>query len=161
MATLTPVGEEFLATAPKRYSQRWIIDQPSAAVWSELTGEKPLHWCRALDIGWTSARPFGVGTTRQAKVLGGVLQVQERFFLWDEGQRYAFHGTGINLPLFQKLAEDYRVEPLDANRCAFTWTIAFEPTALGRAGGALNGPLFNSFFGDTATYFSAERTHSN
>lgn len=155
MATLTPVGEDFLASAPQRYSQQWIIDQPAPEVWAELVGDKPLHWCRGLDIAWTSTRPFGVGTTRRAKVLGGVLQVQEKFFIWDEGQRYAFHATDINLPLFASLAEDYRVEPLDTARCTFTWTIAFEPTTLGRAGSALNGPLFNSFFKDTATYFSA------
>ena len=154
MATLTPVGEDFLSTASQRYSKSWVIEQPAAAVWSELAGDKPLHWCRALDIDWTSTRPFGVGTTRRAKVLGGVLQVQEKFFLWDEGERYAFHGTDINLPLFRSLAEDYRVEPVDSGRCTFMWTIAFEPTTLGRLGGALNGPLFASFFNDTAKYFS-------
>jgi hypothetical protein len=83
MTALQPVGADFFDSAPNRYSQQWIIDQPAAAVWAELTGDKPLHWCRALDIGWTSPRPFSVGTTRQAKVLGGILRVQEHFFLWE------------------------------------------------------------------------------
>jgi hypothetical protein len=160
MSALQPVGEEFFDSAHSRYSQQWIIDQPAAAVWAELTGDKPLHWCRALDISWTSPRPFSVGTTRQAKVLGGILRVQEHFFLWEEGQRHAFYVTQANAPLFASLAEDYTVEPVADDRCAFTWTIAFTPTALGRAGSAANGPLFNSFFADTAKYFAAAPVRS-
>jgi hypothetical protein len=160
MSTLRPVSEDFFDSAAERYSQQWIIDQPAAAVWEELVGEKPLHWCRGLDISWTSPRPFGVGTTREAKVLGGVLKVQEHFFLWEEGRRYAFHVTQANAPLFQSLAEDYAIEPRGPEQCAFTWTIALTPTALGRAGSALNRPLFNSFFNDTAKYFAAADVRS-
>lgn len=161
MPALRPVAEDFFATAAQRYSQQWIIDRPATAVWAELVGEHPLHWCRGLNIHWTSPRPFSVGTTRHAKVLGGLLQVEETFFLWDEGRRYAFHADSINLPMFESLAEDYRVDELAPYRCAFTWTIAFEPTPLGRAGGALNGPLFGSFFRDTARYFSATTAGSS
>lgn len=158
MAALRPVGPEFFDAAAQRFSQRWLIDQPASAVWDELTGDTPLHWCRGLDIDWTSSRPFGVGTTRQAKVLGGVLRVQERFFLWEEGHRYAFCGTEVNLPLFESLAEDYRVDPLEPGKCAFTWTVGITPTTLGKAGAALNGPLFSRFFSDTAKHFAGVPT---
>ncbi len=155
MPTLTTVGEEFLTTAPYRYTRRWRIERPAEQVWAELVGDAPLHWCRGLDIGWTSARPFGVGTTRQAKVLGGAITVQELFFAWEEGRRHAFGVTHANLPLFSALAEDYVVDPAGPGACEFEWTIAVEPSTIGKAGVPVNGLLFRSFFADTTRYFGA------
>lgn len=118
--------------------------------------EKPLDWCRALSIRWTSERPFAVGTTRQAKVLHGAVKVQEHFFIWEEGHRHAFYVTEANLPVFRRLAEDYIVEPDDGpDRCRLTWTVALEPTLLGRLGGPVNGLLFKSLFADTRRHFHA------
>ena len=88
-----PTDASFLATAPKRFEDSWEIPLPAAAVWADLTSDTPLHWCRALTkITWTSARPFGVGTTRTAKVLG-LIALQEEFIVWEEGRRKAFVGT--------------------------------------------------------------------
>lgn len=155
MPSLEPVDESFFASAPSRFSHTWSIARPAADVWAELTGDKPLHWCRGLSINWTSPRPFAVGTTRQAKVLGGVLKVQEHFFIWDEGRRYAFYVTKANAPLFRSVAEDYVVEPDGDGRCRFTWTIALTPTGLGKPGGPVNKLLFGRFFADTGKYFNA------
>jgi hypothetical protein len=156
MAVLQPVDESFFQTAPVRMSETWDIARPAADVWTELTGDRPLHWCRGLKINWTSDRPFGLGTTRQAKVLG-LLKVQEHFFVWDEGHRYAFYVTEANLPLFRSIAEDYVVEPDGPDRCRFTWKAAMAPSAAGKPGAPLNKVLFNSFFRDTARYFGASR----
>jgi hypothetical protein len=150
--TLQPVGEEFFDTAPARHSHSWTIDRPAAEVWKELVSDRPLSWCRGLAIGWTSERPFTVGTTRQAKVLGA-LKVQEHFFVWDEGRRYAFYVTESNAPLFKSLAEDYLVEPDGPSRCTFTWKVAVEPSAIGKPGAPLTGLLFSSFFKDTTRHF--------
>lgn len=155
MPELQPVDESFLASAPVRYSHRWSIARPASDVWAELAGDRPLHWCRGLVVNWTSPRPFSIGTTRQAKALGGVMKIQERFFVWEEGHRYAFYVTEANVPLFKSLAEDYVVETDGPDRCTFSWTIAAAPTALGKPGGPINSLLFNSFFKDTARYFNA------
>jgi hypothetical protein len=151
---LETVGEEFLTTAPQRHSRRWRIDRPAEQVWAELVSDRPLHWCRGLDVSWTSSRPFGIGSTRQAKVLK-VLAVQELFFAWEEGRRYAFGVTEANAPLFNGLAEDYVVDPAGPDACEFTWTIAYEPSTLGKPGAPVNGVLFRSFFADTTRYFGA------
>jgi hypothetical protein len=156
MPTLTPVDETFFDTAPERYTRSWSIDRPAEQVWSELTGEHPLHWCRGLATTWTSARPLGVGSTRVARVLGGVLVAQEHFFLWDEGKRYAFYATAANVPVFASLAEDYAVIASGPAACQLTWTVAIAPTALGKPGKPLNGFLFKRFFNDTARYFNAD-----
>ena len=155
MPTLFPVDASVFDAAPALYSHTWSIDRPASDVWAELVGDRPLHWCRGLSATWTSPRPFGVGATRQAKVFGGLLTVQELFFRWEEGQRYSFYVTEANVPFFKSLAEDYNVKPDGLNRCNFTWSIALEPTVLGRIGGPLNGVLFDSFFSDTARYFGS------
>lgn len=154
MPDLEPVDERFFDTAPTRFVRTWSIARPAAEVWAELAGERPLHWCRGLTITWTSAPPRAVGSTRQASVLGA-LKLQEHFFLWEEGRRYAFYGSSANVPLFRSLAEDYLVEPDGPGRCTFTWRIAAAPTALGKPGGPLNKMLFTSFFNDTSRHFAA------
>lgn len=154
MPGIDTADEGFLTTAPYRYSRTWAIDRPAEKVWAELVSDVPLHWCRGLDVTWTSPPPYGVGTTRQA-VAAKLITVQERFFAWDEGRRYAFGVSHVNLPLFAGLAEDYVVEPDGPERCTFRWTIAVEPSTLGKAGTPVNGALFRSYFADTTRYFGA------
>lgn len=152
-----PTDESFLTTAPRRFEDSWEIPLPAAAVWADLTSDTPLHWCRALtNITWTSARPFGVGTTRTAKVLG-LIALQEEFIVWEEGRRKAFVGVRANLPLLARIAEDYVVEPTGDGSCRFTWTIAVEPSTAGRPGGPLNAAIFNSLFKDTAKHYGLRR----
>ena len=153
MPALKPVDETFFDTAPTRIAHTFPIARPAASVWEDLVADRPLGWCRGLGVSWTSARPFSVGTTRQAKVLGGVLSVEEHFFVWEEGRRYAFYVTSANAPLFQSLAEDYIVEPSGPDSCTFTWRVAVAPTALGKPGAPLTGLLFKSFFKDTERHY--------
>jgi hypothetical protein len=153
MPALQPVDASFLDTAPTRFAQTWAVDRPASEVWAELVGDRPLAWCRGLAVTWTSPRPFGVGTTRQAAVLGA-LKVQEHFFIWEEGHRYTFYVTSANVPLFTSLAEDYIVEPTGPGSCAFTWKIGIAPSALGKPGGPVNSALFKSFFKDTTKHFA-------
>jgi hypothetical protein len=154
MPAVEPADEAFLSSAPTRYSETFHIARAAQQVWEELTSDKPLDWCRLLSIKWTSPRPFGVGTTRQAKVAGGAITVQEEFFIWEDGRRKAFFVTSANLPLFKRLAEDYVVESTGTQSCTFTWTLAAEPTTLGKPGAPLNALIFKSLFSDTRKHFA-------
>ena len=154
MPALHPVDESFFGSAPERYSHSWEINRPAADVWAELVADRPLHWCRGLGVKWTSLPPFSVGSTRQAKVMGA-MKLQERFFIWEEGRRYAFYVAKANSPMFKSIAEDYVVEPDGPSRCTFTWTIAMEPSALGKPGAPMNALIFSHFFKDTARHFAA------
>ena len=154
MPSLEPVDESYFDQAPQRFARTWSIARPAEVVWAELVGERPLHWCRGLNIGWSSPPPFGVGATRQAKVLG-LLTGEEYFFVWEEGRRYAFYFTHANLPVFPTVAEDYVVEPDGADRCRFSWRVGLTPSALGKPGAPLNKLLFSRFFQDTGRYFNA------
>jgi hypothetical protein len=154
-SVLEPADEGFLRSAPSCYSETFAIARPAAEIWRELVSDRPLDWCRILSVRWTSERPFGVGTTREAKVLGGAVKLDERFFIWEEGRRYAFYGTGANLPLFRRVAEDYVVEPDGPDRCRFTWSVGLEPTPLGRPGEPVNGLIFRRLFAETRRHFNA------
>ena len=154
MPNLTPVDESFFESASARYEHTWSIARPASDVWAELTGDKPLHWCRGLNVQWTSSRPFGVGATRRAKSLG-LIVLDEHYFIWDEGRRNAFYVARVNLPLFTAFAEDTVVEPDGADRCRLTWRIAATPSAVGKPGAPLNGLIFRQLFKDTGRYFNA------
>lgn len=158
-SALAPTDETFLNAAPKRFVRTFAIARPAAEVWADLTAPNALGWCRMVagdGVEWTSERPFGVGTTRRARVLGGLLAVDERYVVWEEGRRKAFVGDAVNLPLIKRIAEDYVVEPDGPDACRFTWTIAVETTAIGRPGGPLNAAVFRSMFKDTERHYSAD-----
>ena len=155
MPTFAPTDPSFLETAANRRTTVLEVPRPAADVWRELTRDGTLTWNRAITgLHWISPRPFGVGTTREIRVLG-LLRIVERYTHWEEGRRKTFVGESLNLPLLARLAEDYLVEPAGDGACRFTWTVAWEPTALGRPGDALNKAVFASLFSDTAKYLDA------
>jgi hypothetical protein len=130
------------------------IATPAAKVWDELCADNALHWCRILnDVRWTSPRPFGVGTTREVKALGGANKLREHYFRWEEGRRHSFYVKETTSPLFKALAEDYLVEPKSETTCRFTWTIAVELSAVGKPGKPVNRAILKTLFTDTARHY--------
>lgn len=149
-----PVDAPFFDEAPFRLQDTFEIKQPAADVWAELTEDNPLSWCRILKgIEWTAPRPFGLGTTRTARALGGAMVIDEHFFRWEEGRRKSFYTLRSSLPLFRALAEDYLVEPTSDTTCRFTWTIAGDPNPLARPGGPVNRRLLGTLFTDTRRHY--------
>ncbi|MGL6234297.1 MAG: SRPBCC family protein [Segniliparus sp.] len=125
MFTLQECDASVFETAPVVRSFRLDLPVQAERVWSGLSNETPLAWCRLLSGGrYTSPRPFGVGTTREITV-GKAMRLREEFFRWEEGRRHSFWVRESNMPLFRRFAEDYLVEPTDIG-CSFTWTFAFE-----------------------------------
>jgi hypothetical protein len=55
------------------------------------------------------------------------LTVYETFISWEPGRRFAFHFQAASLPLFQRFAEDYRLEALPGARTRFTYVVALDP----------------------------------
>jgi len=149
-----PVGEAFLDTAPFRLDEAFDIRRPAAEVWEELTVDKPLWWCRLLrGVTWTSPRPFGVGTTRTVRTIGGASVIQERFFRWEPGRRQSFYAVESSLPVFRRFAEDYLVERTSDAACRFTWTIAGEPYPAARPADPVNRLLLATLFRDTRKHY--------
>lgn len=148
--SLDPVDETFFATAPHVYRYPLELDVPPERVWASLTSDGSLaDWGMGVKLRWTSPRPFGVGTTREVVLPLGVMTVRERFFLWEEGTRYAFYVESANRTIVTKFAEDYLVEKTERGS-RFTWTIAIEPAPRYRALVAAGGPINRISFGQTA-----------
>jgi hypothetical protein len=148
---LEPADEDFLTTAPQRYSYPMDLPVPAEKVWAVLGGDVPMDFVRGLTIRWTSAAPRSVGATRRANGAFGAIRLDERYFIWDDGRRTAFTVESANVPLFRRFAEDYIVEPT-AGGCRFTWTFAVEPRGP-RAIAAANGIVQRGMFGQMARDF--------
>lgn len=151
---LEPVSESFLESAPFRLAETFKASRSAAEVWAELTGPNPLSWCRLLkDITWTSAAPYGVGTTRTVRTLASLSVLHEEFFLWEEGRRKAFYVVESNGPLFESFAEDYLVEPTSDTTCDFTWTIAAKTKKFAAPTNAVNKMILGTLLSDTRKHF--------
>jgi hypothetical protein len=154
---LASPDEDFIAQAKSKVSLSVDVGRPAQDVWRELTADSPMaSYCRIISrIDWTSPRPFGVGTTRRVRVLGGMFVIDERYVRWEEGRRKSFVGVGMNLPLLRRFAEDYVVEPVGDDRSRFTWTAAWEPTAFGRPMAPVTRALFASLVPDIRSHFTS------
>jgi hypothetical protein len=150
-----PVDGSFFEVAPVRLADTFEVPRSASDVWGELTGERPLSWCRALrSVAWTSPRPFGVGTTRTVRTIANASVLNELFFRWEDGRRKSFYALASNVPAFRRLAEDYLVEPAGTDSCRFTWTIAFEPHPLARVANPLNRLMLSTLFRDTRMHYT-------
>jgi hypothetical protein len=156
---LKTADEDFQRSAPQRQVAVFEIPQPADRVWTALTSDDTLSWCRALaGVTWTSPRPFGVGTTRTVTARPRALALKEVYFRWDEGRRNSFYVSEATLPLFRRFAEDYLIEEISPSRCRFTWTVASEAPLAARPGSPINSLITRSLFRDTRRYFEAMET---
>jgi uncharacterized protein YndB with AHSA1/START domain len=144
--TCRAVELDFLDSAAWRFDNVVELDAPPGEVFDIFAdGESWPKWFDAVQrITWTSPEPKGVGTTRTVTLAVTPLKVtvQERFLVWDPGQRFTFRFEGVGLPLFHAGIEDYRLQDLSGGRCALTYTVCLEPTAVVRLAGPVTRPLF-------------------
>jgi hypothetical protein len=152
---LAAADEEFLTTAPQRYTHSMHLPAPLESVWAVLAGDAPLDFVRGLSIRWTSPTPRGVGATRRANGGFGTIRLDERYFIWDDGRRTAFTVETANVPLFRRFAEDYVVEPA-VGGCRFTWVFAVElrgPGPMVAANAAVQRAMFGQMARDFGRHF--------
>lgn len=153
---LQAVDETFFDTAPEVFVGAINIANPASDVWSELVADKAMSFCRSLrGARWTSAHPFGVGTTRTMPALYGILMVDETYFRWEEGRRKSFYAHRTNMPLFRRLAEDYLLEEVGPTACRFTWTLATDPYPSARPLAYVNKRIAQGLFRDMRRHFGA------
>lgn len=124
------VHEEVFGEAATIVQRQQEIGVSSATVFDSLCRADDWRRWAGLDVTWTSKEPHGVGATRwvrpsQLKLPSSVGAVHERFFVWEDGRRLAFHAerSPIPVPVF---AEDYVVTDVADGGSELRWTLALD-----------------------------------
>ncbi|WHU45524.1 SRPBCC family protein [Gordonia sp. L191] len=160
---LEPFDLDFFDTAPISYRIDINIPVSPQRAWAELTRQNTLDWCKAIkSIEFTSAAPYGLGTTRQASLAPGYVTLSEVFFDWTEdaensSYHNAFRVAKVNVPGMRRFGEYTEVTPA-AVGSRLVWAFALE---LGPSSRALNAfsnpasvPVFKSIESDTLRHFA-------
>ena len=123
----TPVGVEFLQQTPNVFVAVEVIratPEQSFEVFEDAEAW-PVWALPIQKVEWTSPKPFGVGTTRNVHMLGGLVGYEE-FVEWERGKRMAFTFLGASKDATEKFLEDYRVTDLGDGTCKVAWHMAME-----------------------------------
>jgi uncharacterized protein YndB with AHSA1/START domain len=135
MFKLRPETLAFTERAPIRIQDRAVVAKSPDEVFAALT-DAP-GWTRWFPLmtrcEWVTKETSGVGAERVvALTLLGTYR--ERFIAWEPGKRFSFTMTESSSPLARAIAEDLRLSPVDGGAAtALDWTLAAEPTLLGKA----------------------------
>jgi uncharacterized protein YndB with AHSA1/START domain len=82
------------------------------------------QWVPAIrQVTWTSAKPFGTGTTRTVNLVGGA-RVDEVFWAWETNRRIGFSISASSMRWLTALAELYEITAVSPDRCKLRWTLA-------------------------------------
>ncbi|MDI3389029.1 SRPBCC family protein [Streptomyces sp. B-S-A8] len=126
---LSPVGLEFIDTAPVRLVFARQLSAPPAAVYrglaEDVTGWPA--WFRAV----TLCRPTAGGAGREVRLVGGG-RFQETILATDPVERYAYRVDTANAPGLRALAEEWLLTPA-GNGTRVQWSFAADGTAVLRA----------------------------
>lgn len=131
------VGLDFLERAPRRVEARAPLAIGCDEAFALLEdGPAWVEWFEEIeDVTWTSARPFGVGTTRTVTLQ--TMTVHEYFIAWEPGRRFTFRFDHASLPAFGAFVEDYVLEPRGEGACELLWTAYWRPSKLTVLGAGL------------------------
>jgi len=143
MPKLRKVGLELFDAPPAQFLNEKILPCSAERLF-EILADTPgwSAWFDDMKSGtWTSAPPFGVGSTR--RMVLGATTVDETILVWEPGRRFSFVVDTMGLPLVRAMAEDLRIEPHGDNACKLIHHVAYEPTLLAR----LVHPLIRKIFG--------------
>ena len=119
---------DYIQSAPYHYQSSAEIPTSAERVFEIFEDEHawPLWFSNVKRIEWTSAKPFGVGTTRTVFLKNG-FSANEYFYAWEPGRKFGFYFTDTNIPSLKRFAELYELTPIDKNRCRFTLHVGLEP----------------------------------
>jgi len=124
------VGLEFIDSAPFRFVSTVELAITPEQVFEVLSdAESWPQWATAITkVTWTSAEPFGVGTTRTVDMRGGIVG-DEEFLAWEPYSHMAFRFNDASTGSIAAFAEDYRVVSTPGG-CHLTWVMAMKPNGM-------------------------------
>ncbi|MDL9938436.1 SRPBCC family protein [Gordonia sp. ABSL1-1] len=142
---------DFFDRAPISYRIDVRIPVSPARAWAELTRQHTLDWCKAItSIEFTAPAPYGVGTTRTAKLARGLATLHEEFFSWtadpDTGRYHnAFRVRDASVPGIRRFGELTEISPAEVGS-RLVWAFALELPSSARAVTAFSAPTASSVF---------------
>jgi hypothetical protein len=168
---LKPTDLSFIACAPFKLDNEAVINASAARVFEIVSlGEGERVWLKGFKSAqWTSAPPYGAGSTREftlkllapnpptlARSTGGrsavsastrlVLDVKERFVVWEPGRRLSICIEAVSLPVVTAMFQDLQMEPMAQGRTRFRWQVYYTPSVLTRLVHPLGRAIFGSIF---------------
>ena len=127
MYATRPVDLDFLNTAPLRMSFAGTLVAAPEAVFDAIAhhvADLPRWYGAVARAEYGGAGPFGVGTKRRVKLVGGVA-FHEEVLAWDTPSRYAYRVERTSVPGIRAMAEEWTVlETPKGTRVR--WTMALE-----------------------------------
>jgi uncharacterized protein YndB with AHSA1/START domain len=140
--TCRPVDATFFDTAPMRVVNAVDLEATPAKVFAIFAdADSWPKWFHAIHkVEFTSAKPYGVGTTRTMWLTG--LSADEQYFRWEQDRRCSYYVTQTSVPMAHAMAEDYLLEETAPGKTRFTHTMAVDPRFLVEAG----GPFAHMYF---------------
>lgn len=125
MFTTRLVGPDFVRTAPLRLSFAGTVHAPPKAVFDVIAhdvGSLP-HWYGAVvSAEYGGGAPYGVGTKRRVKLVGG-MAFHEEVIAWDDPTRYGYRIERTTVPGIRAMAEEWAVVETPAGT-RVVWTLA-------------------------------------
>src|ERR1700739_2617034 len=119
------VEPELVSTAKSRgVSEREMAVNAEQLFATLEDGSSYSQWVPAIRrVTWTSAKPFGTGTTRTVNLVGGA-RVDEVFWAWETNRRIGFSISASSMGGLTAPAEAYEITPVSPDRCKLRWTLA-------------------------------------
>ncbi len=136
------VDMSFFYTAPACYRATVEVEAAPEEIFDsfENADDWPVWALPITKVEWTSAKPFGIGTTRTVTMIGNMVG-EEEFIAWERGSHMAFCFVRASSPMIEAFGEDYQVVDLGGGRSSVTWTMAMETGGIGRITTPLSAPL--------------------
>ncbi len=152
----------FFETAPFRFEASVEVDAAPEGVFDVFEdADAWTVWVPAIKhVEWTSPKPFGVGTTRTVKMVGGMV-AEEEFIAWERGRRMAFYFRTASQKNLVAFGEDYQVSDLGGGRSRVTWRVAMDVGGINRIVMPVTGPMVGAglkwMLGRLRRYVAAQR----
>jgi hypothetical protein len=145
-----PLKERDLAwvdQAPVLITKNFPLAASTADVWDRLADLSAWsEWCGGMKRVRIDGAATGVGALRTVWV--GTTRAQERFVVWDPGQRLTFTLTGSNTPGLHSMVEDWATspDPTDPARTVLAVRVGIEAARIlrpfpGLVRAIMSGPL--------------------
>src|ERR1051326_4629105 len=127
MFTTRLVGLEFLETAPLRLSFAGTLRASPKAVFDAIAhdvGSLPRWYGVVASAEYGGPEPYGIGTKRRVKLVGGIT-FHEEVFVWDDPTRYGYRVERTTVPGIRAMAEEWAVVETPAGT-RVVWTLAVD-----------------------------------